>query len=131
MSDLDLIYPEKPKEQQKQPSKKVASIQSRKKPSKHATKKPRIHDTVVSRHQDAIIEKIRIALKEFGKEAATHRFTLEEKKALKKIVFSYNQMDISTSENEIARISINYVIEDYYINGENSILARAIKAINA
>lgn len=101
------------------------------KPIKHVTNKERNHDTMVSRHQDAIIEKIRTALKEFGKEAATHRFTLEEKKALKKIVFSYNQMDISTSENEIARISINYVIEDYYINGENSILARAIKAINA
>ena len=129
MDDLELIFPESQK--QPKPPKKVSSIQSRKKPIKHASKKPRNHDTVVSRHQDAIIVKIRKALKEFGKEAATHRFTLEEKKALKKIVFSYNQMDISTSENEIARISINYVIEDYYINGENSILARAINAINA
>src|SRR5579859_7699590 len=40
------------------------------------------HDTMTPRHHDAIIELIRSAVKTFGKEAATHRFTLEEKKAV-------------------------------------------------
>jgi len=90
MDDLELIFPESKKPLK--PPKKVSS----KLPSKQPTKKPLHHDTTVPRHHDAIIEQIRMALKNFGKEAATHRFTLEEKKAIRKIVFSYNQMNIST-----------------------------------
>src|ERR1700690_701551 len=51
----------------------------------------RHHDTtipsMVSRPHDTIIELIRSAVKTFGKEAATHRFTPDEKKAIADIVY--------------------------------------------
>src|SRR5688572_9892506 len=48
---------------------------------KKSTTTPRYHDTVIPSYHDAIVETIRMAVKAFGKEAATHRFTPEEKKA--------------------------------------------------
>src|SRR5689334_6374054 len=47
----------------------------------HETMTPRNHDTTVSPDSE-IIEKARKAVKQVGKEAATHRFTLEEKNML-------------------------------------------------
>ena len=95
---------------------------------------PRYRDTttpsMVSRHHDTIIEAIRVAVKVFGKEAATHRFTLEEKAAIANIVFTYKTQGVKTSENEVARIAINFVVNDYKENGENSVLHKAIQALN-
>lgn len=95
------------------------------------TTTPRHHGTVIPRHHDNIIETTRRAVKQLGKEAATHRFTIEEKKALKSIERDYEERDIRTSENEITRISINYIIEDYRKNGNDSILARILKLLNS
>jgi hypothetical protein len=97
----------------------------------HDITTPRYHDTVIPRHHETIIETTRRAVKQLGKEAATHRFTVEEKKALKTIEREYEEKDIRTSENEITRISINYVIEDYHANGRDSILARVLKLLNS
>jgi hypothetical protein len=95
---------------------------------------PRHHDTtqpsMVARYHDTMIERIRAAVKAFGKEAATHRFTPEEKKAITDIVYTYKIQGVRTSENEVARIAINFIVHDYKENGENSILHRAIKALN-
>lgn len=99
-------------------------------PRHHATTKSRHHDTVVSRYQDAIVEIIRKAVKIFGKEAATHRFTEDEKRAIADIVFSYKQQGIRTNENEIARTAINFILHDYRENGENSILHLVLIALN-
>ena len=90
-------------------------------PGNHDTKQPRHHDTMVSRYDDAIVENIRKAVKEFGKEAATHRFTQEEKKAIADIVYTYKNKGVRTSENEIARIAVNFIVSDFKENGKNSI----------
>ncbi len=58
-------------------------------------------DTVVSRHHDEQIEVIRKAVRQQGKEAATYRFTRDEKKALAEVVYACRNKDIRTSENEI------------------------------
>ena len=98
----------------------------------HATTISSNHDAVIPRHHDtATIEVIRKALKVFGKEAATHRFTLEEKQTLAKISFTFRQKNIRTSENEITRIAINWLMLDYKNNEENSILHRALLALNS
>jgi hypothetical protein len=102
------------------------------------TKPPRHHDTTVSsnrdttlpRIQDTTIEIIRKAVREQGKEAATHRFTQEEKKAVMDIVYAYRGVGIKTSENELARIAMNFIFEDYSRNGKNSILDQVLKALN-
>jgi hypothetical protein len=100
------------------------------KPQYRDTKPPRHHATVIPRYHDTVIEVIRAAVKAFGKEAATHRFTLEEKKAIADIVYAYKRTGIRTSENELSRIGVNFLVEDYRKNGESSILHKVLKALN-
>jgi len=90
--------------------------------SNHATMPPDKHDDV--------IEYIRQAVKHTGKEAGTYRITREEKKALLEICYSYRMSGIRTSENEITRIALNYLIYDHKINPKKSILDRVIEAIH-
>ncbi|MHA2092866.1 MAG: hypothetical protein ACW98K_18635 [Candidatus Kariarchaeaceae archaeon] len=70
-----------------------AVIRKKRSKSVKATKKPRYRDTTIPRHHDTI-EIIRKAVKDYGKEAATHRFTLEEKKAIAEIIFNFNGKNI-------------------------------------
>ena len=107
-------------------------------PSNRDTTTPRYHDTTVSRYHDTrtpqvhgvTIELVRKAVKEFGKEAATHRFTDTEKKDIADLIYTYKNNGIRTSENEIARISVNFIIQDYRENGENSVLHKILEALN-
>ena len=89
------------------------------------------HDTVIPRLHDTMVESVRLAVKEFGKEAATHRFTKTEKEAVAAIVYATRQQGIRTTENEITRIAINFIIHDYNARGEQSLLAKALQALNA
>ena len=105
-----------------------------KKPAKsmvHETTTPRYHDTTQPSPQDEMIEMVRRAVKRLGKEAATYRFTQEEKRALADIVYVYKGRGIKTSENEVTRISLNYLLEDYRQNGKDSLLAQIIERLNA
>jgi hypothetical protein len=43
---------------------------------------PRNHDTIIPQAEDDIFNVVRKAVKQIGKEAATHRFTLDEKNLL-------------------------------------------------
>jgi hypothetical protein len=96
-----------------------------------ATKQePLINDAMVSRYHGTMIENIRRCVKEFGKEAATHRFTLAEKRAISSIIHSLEMQGVRTTENEIARIAINYVINEYNQKGKDSILGLVLQALN-
>lgn len=117
-----------PKEKQEKPT--TPKKEKIKQPISNDTTIPRHHDTTVSRYQDTTFEQVRKAVRELGKEAATHRFTMEEKRAVADIIYTYKNNGIKTSENEIARISVNFIIEDYRENGENSILHKILKALN-
>jgi hypothetical protein len=99
-------------------------------PSNHATVIPRHHDTTIPSNRDTTIEIVRKAVKEMGKEAATHRFTVDEKRAVLDLIYSYKGLGLKTSENEVARIAINYILEDYKQNGRNSIIDKVLKALN-
>ncbi len=88
----------------------------------HATMSPANHDT--------LIEYIRQAVRHTGKEAGTYRITREEKKALMEICYSFRLTGIRTSENEITRIALNYLIHDHKSNPEDSVLERVIEAIH-
>ena len=100
-------------------------------PRHHDTMQPHNHNTTPQDQEDTIEEKVRKAVKQVGKEAATHRFTLAEKNALADIEYSYKRQGIRTSENEITRIAMNYFVEDYRQNGENSLLATVLKRLNS
>jgi hypothetical protein len=97
----------------------------------HDTTVSRYHDTTTPEQDSDIFEVVRKAVRQLGKEAATHRFTLAEKNLLADIEYTYKREGIRTSENEITRISINYIIEDYRQNGEESILAKILKRLNS
>jgi hypothetical protein len=100
-------------------------------PFNHDTTSPFNHDTTIPQDDEALFEKVRKSVKQIGKEAATHRFTLDEKNELADIEYVYKRQSIRTSENEITRIAINYFIEDYRQNGEQSLLARILKRLNS
>jgi hypothetical protein len=100
-------------------------------PRHHDTTAPRTHDTVIPQEVTDLFELVRKSVKQIGKEAATHRFTVEEKNLLADIEYTYKRQGIRTSENEITRIAINYFIEDYRRNGEESLLAKILKRLNS
>ena len=107
-----------------------SAVKPSKQPRHRDTLPPRNHETTVSRYHDTMVESVRKSVKEFGKEAATHRFTLEEKKAIADIVYTYKRRNIKTSENEITRIGVNFLVQDHIENGKLSILDLVIKALN-
>lgn len=92
------------------------------------------HEVVPPRHHDTMppnmVEVIRKVVKQVGKEAATHRFTEEEKRKLADIVYTYERQGYRTSENEITRIAVNWLMWDYQEQGATSVLARLLKALH-
>lgn len=96
----------------------------------HGTVIPPNEETVVLVNESDVIKMVRKAVKDFGKEAATHRFTLTEKQAIAELVYTYRQQGIRTSENEIARIAINFLFYDYQRNKQDSILHKALQSLN-
>lgn len=96
----------------------------------HDTVIPRHHDTIPPADEDPIINAIRLAVRQLGKEAATHRFTTAEKQAVAEIIFAYRAQNIRTSENEIARIAINFIVNDHAQKGAESVLHRSLKALH-
>ncbi len=103
-----------------------------------ATTIPSNRDTTVSRQHvttadsgDDSIEVVRKAVKLLGEKAATHRFTADEKDAIADIVYSLRKKGITTSENEITRIAINYLVWEYRQRKQESILAIVLERLNA
>lgn len=86
-------------------------------------------------NQDDIVETIRKTVKQVGKETLFVRLTPNEKRQVTSVVYAFNEMyrgeGRKTSENEIGRISVNFLLEDYKVNGEQSILAKVLAALNA
>jgi hypothetical protein len=90
--------------------------------------------SIVTNKHDSV-EAIRKTVKQVGKEVFFIRVTPEEKHTLGSIVYSFNEIyrgeGRKTSENEVGRIALNFLLEDYQENGNNSVLARVLAAINA
>lgn len=126
-TEQEVIQPEKEAMQpvEKKNTKRVAPRQQLK------AEQQKQSDTAVSWFDDDAIEHIRKAVKQPGKEAATYRFTAEEKKALADIVYTYKTQGVRTSENEVTRASINFIVQDYEQNGENSVLAKVLASLNS
>lgn len=105
----------------------VASNQA----TKTETKQPRNRDAKQPGNQDSILEVVRLAVKELGRVVGTHRYTPEEKQALEELVYEYGRKNVHTSGNEIIRIGLNYLLEDYRLHKNDSILARVLERLNA
>lgn len=82
------------------------------------------------RHKEASVEAIRRAVKQLGKEETTYRLTSSEKKQLTDLVYSYASSGLRTSQNEITRIAVNFLLDDYKRDPENSMLVRVMDRLN-
>ncbi len=100
-------------------------------PAPRPSAPPDARDTVVSRHPDTLVNEIRKAVRLPGKEAATYRLSAEEKNLVRDIIYTYRRQGVRTSEIEIGRIAVNYIVADYAENGDNSILARVLLALHS
>lgn len=94
-----------------------------------------IHASTIAHFQDDIIETIRKTVKQVGKDTLFVRLTSDEKHQVTSVVYAINEMyrgeGRKTSENEIGRIGLNFLLEDYKANGKGSILAKVLAALNA
>ena|SRR5438132_6163357 len=128
---IEKIEPVDSPSKKNNPAKRPQTSSDTTTPRHHDTTVSRNHDTTTPSHSTDIFEVVRKAVIQIGKEAATHRFTLEEKNLLADIEYTYKRRGIRTSENEVTRIAINYIIEEYRQNGEESILAKILKRLNS
>jgi hypothetical protein len=77
------------------------------------------------------IDAVRKVVKGTGKEIAFARLTSQEKQRLTDVVYGFRRQGIKTSENEVLRIAINHILEDFEACGDQSILQRVIGALRA
>lgn len=77
------------------------------------------------------IDAIRKIVKSPGKEVSFIRLTGDEKAQLAEIVYAYKRRGHRTTENEINRIAVNFILADYRAHGANSVLAKVLAALIA
>jgi hypothetical protein len=134
MSDLDLIYGTKPQTvspSEEKPKKEQKASLTSKESTKKDIKKESYHASTLARKQDSMIETIRKTVKSLGTKVSFTRVTPEEKARLADIIYTYKRQGVKTSENEINRIAMNFLIEDFHKNGKESVLAQVIEVLNA
>ena len=97
--------------------------------SKHESMHASEHASM--RADDTVVQTIAKTLRSLGKEVIYVRSTVEEKTQIKDIVYTYARQGMKTSDNEIGRIAINYLLKDYEVYGAESILAKVLKDLHA
>jgi hypothetical protein len=95
------------------------------------TEQANTNASTLSKEQATLIDQIRKVVKTVGREVSFVRLTPDEKQQLADIMYSFKRRGIKTSENEINRIAVNFMLKDYQANGNSSILARVIDALLA
>lgn len=86
-------------------------------------------DAILSAETKA--EAIRKVVKVPGREVSFVRLTPEEKAQVSDIVYAYKRRGQRTSENEIHRIALSHLLDDYHEHGPDSMLARVLAALQA
>ena len=84
------------------------------------------HASMTPRYHDSMIATIAKAVHEVGKEGCTYRLTQREKNALFEIIYHFRKQNVRLSENEIARIAINFLIEDFKMDDRACLLKRIL-----
>ena len=79
-----------------------------------------------------LIEAVRRTVKNPGKEEVLYvRISKEEKDKLSDVSYTYKRQGIKTSDNEIVRVALNALLEEYKINREKSVLALILESLHA
>ena len=106
----------------------------KKTPTRRVKAKPKKKAIVLSSYRDSTpsnIENIRKCVKELGKEATFLRLTEKEKRELTDIVYNYKRDGFKTSDNEVLRIALQFLIAEYRANGKQSTLNKVLEALKA
>jgi hypothetical protein len=98
---------------------------------KHTIVTPRKHTTMTPRYHDSMTATIAKSVRETGKEVCTYRLTQKEKTSLVEIIYHFRIRNCKLSENEIARIAINFLIEDFRADKKDCMLSSIIEAMKA
>ena len=101
-------------------------------PRRNDTKVSRHHDTEIPRYQGELIQEIRRVVFEPGREAATLRLSAEEKDRLAQVIHEYRgyrRQGRRTSETDIIRIALNFLLQEHEAHGEESILSQVMEAL--
>jgi hypothetical protein len=79
-----------------------------------------------------IIEAVRRIVRKPGKEEVLYvRLSREEKDRLSDVTYTYKRQGMKTSDNELMRVAINMLLEDYKVSGEQSLLARILAKLHS
>lgn len=78
-----------------------------------------------------VIEAIRQIVKLPGREVSYVRLTPEEKARLSDVIYTFKRQGQKTTETEVNRIALNYLLNDFFEHGEQSVLARVLAALAA
>jgi hypothetical protein len=89
------------------------------------------HAIMTPRNHDSMIASIARSVREVGKEVSTYRLTVQEKETLAEIIYHFRREKCRLSENEIARIAINLLIEDFETDKKSCMLSRIAEAMKA
>ncbi|HUW22406.1 MAG TPA: hypothetical protein VMW41_07120 [Candidatus Bathyarchaeia archaeon] len=89
------------------------------------------HASTQASYHDSIQERIRKIVKSVGKDVVYLRLTEEEKSRLGEVIYAYKKKKIKTSETEIARIALNYLLEEHNEKGKESMLAKVLELLNS
>lgn len=100
-------------------------------PAANASTLASVVDSVSASLDPTIIDQIRKIVKVPGKEVSYVRLTPAEKGDLADIVYTYKRQGCKTTENEINRIAVNFMLLDYQEHGEESLLAKVLAALQA
>lgn len=85
------------------------------------------HDSTIASDYASMLAEVRKAIQEIGKEVSYVRLTAGEKQRIMDALYGFRRHGIRISENEFARIAINFLIEDHKANGEKSLLSQILK----
>jgi hypothetical protein len=78
-----------------------------------------------------LIETVRKTVKVPGKEVSFTRLTPAEKDRLRDVLYTFKHQGMKVTENEINRIAVTFLMEDYQAYGQTSVLARVLAALLA
>lgn len=108
------------------------SDKSSKEEPKTPTKKSRRNDVMTSRHHDIsneeLVSSIRRSVNQAGKEVFTGRFDEEEKEGLADVLYSLRKRGLKSSENEIVRVAIRCLFDDYNNKDDDSLLVKVLES---
>ncbi len=76
-----------------------------------------------------VIESLRKTVKPLGDKVSYVRLTDAEKDGLREIVATLGEQGLKTTENEVSRIAIAYLLVDHERNGPGSVVTRVVEAL--